>query len=144
MNFEEKLEKYYNMKKDIIVKLTNNKINDFNNKLEIFFDDQYYSKNFAIFENNKKILIGHYDILGYSKNNKWVWGFENKYVEKYLTEKSKKIYDKITFREDDINNLLKLCLYFSNDIWIIKRDISNNSKIPMYEYILLTEINQIT
>ena len=57
MNFEEKINKYYNMKKDIIIKLTNNKINSFDNNLEIIFDEEYYSKNLAIFENNKSSLI---------------------------------------------------------------------------------------
>lgn len=142
MNFEEKINKYYDSKKDIIIKLTNNKINSFDNQFQIIFDGEYYSKNLAIFENNKKILIGKYEILGYSKNNNWTWAFENKYVEKYLTDISKKIYDKITFTFDDknIDYLLKLSLYYSNDIWIIKRNINLN----MFEYIILTEINQIT
>ena len=145
MNFEEKINKYYNMKKDIIIKLTDNKINSFDNNLEIIFDEEYYSKNLAIFENNnnKKVLIGKYEILGYS-NNKWIWAFENKFVEKYLTGISKNIYDKINFTYDEknIDYLLKLCLYYSNDIWIIKRNIGNTN--IMYEYIILTEINQIT
>ena len=145
MNFEEKINKYYNMKKDIIIKLTNNKINSFDNNLEIIFDEEYYSKNLAIFENNKKVLIGKYEILGYS-NNKWDWAFENKFIEKYLTGISKNIYDKINFTYDDknIDYLLKLCLYYSNDIWIIKRNINTNANVNMFEYIILTEINQIT
>ena len=144
MDFKEKINNYYDMKKDIIIKLTNNKINSLNNNLEIIFDGEYYSKNLAIFEDNKKVLIGKYEILGYSNNNKWTWAFENRYIEKYLSEISRNIYKNITFTYDekDIDYLLKLSLYYSNNIWIIKRNINFNSN--MFEYIILTEINQIT
>ena len=82
--------------------------------------------------------------MGYSNNNKWTWAFENRYIEKYLSEISRNIYKNITFTYDekDIDYLLKLSLYYSNNIWIIKRNINFNSN--MFEYIILTEINQIT
>jgi len=154
MSFFEKINNYYNLKKDKINKLTNNKIKDYYNNLQIIFDDQYYSKNIAIYENNKKVIIGKYEILGYyDKHLKiWHWAFNNKYLENYLTKISKKIYDiiknnkNINFNYNNLdeklfNLLLDICLYYSEKIWfIIKTDNYNNNFL---EVIILTDINQI-
>ena len=143
-----KYEKYYNKKKDEITKLSNNQINDIDKTFEILFDEMYNSKNCAIFKNQNKILLGKYDILGYfnKKDNKWTWAHDNKYLEKYLSKLSKEISDNISIKKINISNLdleefLKICLYYSEKIWIVKKNI--NFDFNLEEYIILTEINQI-
>ncbi len=142
MDILDKVEEYYKMKKDKISKLTNGKITDFK-EYQVIFDDKYYSKDLVIYESNKKILIGKYEILGYSNNNDWIWASDNKYIEKYLTNISKKVQEKIK-NSDILKNpelLLKYSLYYSDKIWIIKRNINFNSDLN--EYIIITDINQI-
>jgi hypothetical protein len=142
MDILDKVEEYYKMKKDKISKLTNGKITDFK-EYQVIFDDKYYSKDLVIYESNKKIVIGKYEILGYSNNNDWIWASDNKYIEKYLTNISKKVQEKIK-NSDILKNpelLLKYSLYYSDKIWIIKRNINFNSDLN--EYIIITDINQI-
>ena len=142
MDILNKVEEYYKMKKDKISKLTNGKIQDFQN-FQIIFDDYYFSKDLVIYESTKKILVGKYEILGYSDNNKWIWASDNKYIEKYLTNISKKVQEKVKDKEILKNPelLLKYALYYSNKIWIIKRNINFNPNLN--EYIIITDINQI-
>ncbi len=142
MDILNKVEEYYKMKKDKISKLTNGKIKDFQD-FQIIFDDYYYSKDLVIYESTKKILVAKYEILGYSNNNKWIWASDNKYIEKYLTNISKKVQEKVKDKEilENPELLLKYCLYYSNKIWIIKRNINFNQNLN--EYIIITDINQI-
>jgi hypothetical protein len=142
MDILDKVEEYYKMKKDKISKLTNNKIQDFTD-FQVIFDDYYYSKDLVVYESDKKILVGKYEILGYSNNNKWTWASDNKYIEKYLTNISKKVQENVKDK-DILKNpelLLKYSLYYSNKIWIIKRNINFNPNLN--EYIIITDINQI-
>ena len=137
---------HYNKKKEDISKLTNNKINDMSQTFIVLFDEMYNSKNCAIFENQNKILIGNYDILGYfnKKENKWTWAYDNPYIEKYLSILSKKISKSINIKKINSSNLdifLQMCLYYSKKIWIVKKNINFGDNLE--EYVILTEINQL-
>ncbi len=142
------IDNFFNIKQKKIQNLTNNKINNLNQVIDIIYDEQYFSKNMAIFDSGKKILIGKYEILGYSNNNKWSWAFNNLYIEKYLTNISKNVYNNLKKHNLDLDidtiniDLLKYCLYYSDSIWIVKKNI--NFEENLYEYIIITEINQIT
>jgi hypothetical protein len=157
MEIDKNIENYIKLKKDKISKLTNDKINSYNTNIHFVFDDMLFSKNFGILDNNnKKILMGKYEILGYYNKyeKKWLWAFDNKFIEKYLTIISKKIenvinenkkklenfnYDKLD--EFELNNLLNTCLYYSNKIWICSRNINLDDNL--LEFIIITDINQI-
>ena len=132
---------YYEAKKEKISKLTNNHINDMQKSYQIVFDDVYNSRDLVIFESGKKILVGKYEVLGYTYYGKWTWACDNMYIEKYHTNISKKIKNKIKDNLDNLDNLLKASLYYSNMIWIVKRDINFDSNIN--EYIILTKINMV-
>lgn len=131
------MEKHYYGKQKEIAKLTDNKISDINKSYNIVFDTTYLSKVLSVIESDKKILMAHYEILGYSNNNKWTWAHKNKYIEEYLTEISKKIHDKIVSKDVDV--ILKQALYYSDEKWILKRTIGDKK----FEYLILTSINQI-
>jgi hypothetical protein len=157
MEIEKNVENYIQLKKDKIIKLTNNKINSYFTNIHFVFDDMLFSKNFGILDNdNKKILMGKYEVLGYYNKyqKKWLWAFENKFIEKYLTSISKKIetviyenkkklenfdYDKMD--ESELNKLLNICLYYSDKIWISSRNINLDDNL--LEFIIITDINQI-
>jgi len=148
MSFSKKLDNYILTKKNKISQLTNNKINSFYQNLNFVYDDQYFSKNIAIYDDNsKKILVGKYDILGYYNKyeEKWLWGFENKYIEKYFSNFSKNLYEKIKnkiYIEKNFDEFLNLCLYYSDEIWILKKNINFDSNLE--EFIIITDIIQIT
>lgn len=157
MENNKNIDEYIQIKKDKIIKLTNNKINSFLNNINCVFDDMIFSKSFGILDNNnKKILMGKYEILGYYNKyqKKWLWAYENKLTEKYLTIISKKIknivnennktlgnfdYNKIDDLE--LNKLLNICLYYSDKIWICSRNINFDNNL--YEFIIITDINQL-
>ncbi len=155
MNISKNIEKYVALKKDKIIKLTNNKIFSYSTNTNILFDEALFSKNFGILDNNnKKILLGKYEILGYYNKyeNKWLWAHENKFIEKYLTVISKKIEKKIKTEiknfdydnkidETELNKLLDISLYYSDKIWISSRNI--NFDEGLFEFIIITDINQI-
>ena len=157
MKIDKNIKEYIETKKNKIIKLTNNKINSYYYDNNIIFDDALFSTNFGILDNNnKKILIGKYEVLGYyNKYQKnWSWSFENKFIEKYLTVIAKKIKDKIDENDENkkklrenklskkkLNKLLDTCLYYSNKIWICSRSI--NSDNNLLEFIIITDINQI-
>ncbi len=150
MNISKNIEKYVGLKKDKISKLTNNKISSYFTNINILFDDMIFSKNFGILDNNnKKILLGKYEILGYYNKyeNKWLWAYENNFVEKYLTVISKKIEKKIKnfnydeLDEKELNKLLDISLYYSDKIWICSRNINFDDNL--FEFIIITDINQI-
>ena len=85
MKIDKNIKKYINLKKDKIIKLTDNKINSYYDNNNFIFDNAIFSTNFGILDNNnKKILIGKYEILGYYNKyqKKWLWSFENKIIEK--------------------------------------------------------------
>ena len=154
MKIDKNIKKYIKLKKDKIIKLTDNKINSYYDNNNFVFDDLIFSTNFGILDNNnKKILIGKYEILGYYNKyqKKWLWSFENKFIEKYLTVRSKKIENNISennknfnynkLNETKLNKLLDMCLYLSNKNWICSRNI--NSDDNLLEFIIITDINQI-
>lgn len=147
MSFSKKLDDYILTKKNKISQLTNNKINSFYQNFNFVYDDQYFSKNVAIYDDqSKKILVGKYEILGYNNryDNKWTWAFDNKYLEKYFSDFSKNIYDKIKNNKinKDLDLFLNLCLYYSDEIWILKKNINFDSNLE--EFIIITDIIQIT
>jgi hypothetical protein len=157
MEIYKNIDNYIQLKKDKIIKLTNDKINSFSTNIHFVFDDMLFSKNFGILDNNnKKILMGKYEVLGYYNKHqkKWLWAFENKFLEKYLTIISKKIqniimenqkklekinYDKLD--ESELNSLLNISLYYSDKIWICSRNINLDNNL--LEFIIITDINQI-
>ena len=120
-----------------IAKLTNNRINSYFQDLNFVFDENYGSKNIAIFDKSK-ILVGKYEILGYYKDN-WEWAFENKYIEKYLTNISKELSKKITFNKN-LQNFLDECLKLSNTIWILK---NNYEYKKLCNYLIYNAFNGI-
>jgi hypothetical protein len=154
MKIDKNIKKYIKIKKDKIIKLTDNKINSYYDNNNFVFDDAIFSTNFGILDNNNnKILIGKYEILGYyNKYQKnWLWSFENKFIEKYLSIKSQTIENNINennqnfnynkLSEKKLNKLLDMCLYYSNKIWVCSRNI--NSDENLLEFIIITDINQI-
>ena len=154
MKIDKNIKKSIKLKKDKIIKLTDNKINSYYDNNNFVFDDIIFSTNFGILDNNnKKILIGKYEILGYYNKyqKKWLWSFENKFIERYLCIRSKKIENNISenkekfnynkLSETKLNNLLDMCLYYSNKNWICSRNI--NSDENLLEFIIITDINQI-
>ena len=157
MKIDKNIKKYIKIKKNKIIKLTDNKINSYYDNNNFVFDDALFSRNFGILDNNnKKILIGKYEILGYYNKyqKKWLWSFENKFIEKYLSIKSQTIENNINenkennknfnynkLSEKKLNKLLDMCLYYSNKIWICSRNINLNENL--LEFIIITDINQI-
>ena len=160
MEIDNNIQNYITLKKDKISKLTNNKVNSYFNNLNLFFDDMIFSKNFGVLDsNNKKIIMGKYEILGYYNkiNKKWIWAFSNKYIEKYLSVISKKIESIISditenkkklknfnynnLSEKDLESLLNICLYYSDKIWIMSRTINLDDNL--LEFIIITDLNQV-
>jgi len=148
------MDNYILLKKNKIAQLTNNKINSFTQNLNFIFDDQYFSKNVAVYDEfSKKIFIAKYNILGYYNKyqEKWLWAFENKYIENYFGNFSKNIYNKIKDNKQfknieknikkDMDSFLNLCLYYSDEIWILKKNINFDSNLE--EFIVITDIIQI-
>ena len=89
MSLNLKINKYFESSKDKIIKLSENKINNYDNTFNIIFDNNYGFNNLVLFDINteKKIIIGKYEILGYlDSNNNFIWAHLNNYIEKYLTK----------------------------------------------------------
>ncbi len=117
-----------------IKKITNNIISNIKyDKLQFAFSDEYQNNIVSVYYNNKLLLVGEYEILGYYYNNEWLWACDNNYIEKYLTNKSEYLKKNINFTDLD-DNFFNLCINKSIVIWIF----NNNN-----EYILLNNIIQV-
>ncbi len=133
---------YFKDKKTMISKLTNNVITEFDvSNINIMFSNDYNSFDFVIFHDKKPLLKGTYEVIGYDN---WVWGCDNQYIEKYLTNKSKMLKNKYNWKKTkkineriDESKLVQM-LFDLNGQWIIVNNINN-----VREYIVITNIYQI-
>jgi len=122
-----KIEKYYNESEQNILKLLDTNINykirkDSDNKDIIILEN----------ENNEMLLSAKFNYIGVynRKNNIWYWGW-SLIKDKSLTKKSLLVKENLkdpefkilvesnnfTVKEEDLDNIVKIALYYMKDIW---------------------------
>ena len=64
-------------------------------------------------------------------------------IYKVINENKKKLenFSYENMSESDLNDLLNICLYYSDKIWISSRNINMDDNL--LEFIIITDINQI-
>ena len=142
----DKIEKNYTKLNQNMLKMLDPKVN-----YKIRKDTE--SKDIIILENerNEVLFTAKFNYIGIynRKNNVWHWGW-SLVKDKTLTKKSLKIKENLidpefkllvksnnfTIKEDDIQNLIKIALYYMKDIWYFVIRLDND----ILQFISIEEI----
>lgn len=164
MNNMDNINSYYSKNKEMFNKI----LGSVNYKTKIYRDDEN-NNIIEILDNDKSLLKAIYEVAGYYNlsSSIWVWGWANPFIERDLTNKVNEIRDKekvfiTTDKLDDktkqlylyfirnasfyithnnLTDLLSMTLYYTNDKWILPRNIQNTPN--QLEFILIKNILQI-